>query len=61
MATPDEMIEQASELTKKSVQVRDRRYDNFSPKEIIEAAQLIDAQSAPNGPLLRVGFRSRPV
>lgn len=59
MATPDEMIETASELTKKSVQVKDRRYDNFTPKEIIEAAQLIDARTAPNGPLLRVGFRGR--
>lgn len=61
MATPDEMITAASELTKKRVKVRDREYENFTPTELIEAAELIEAKSAPNGPFIRVGFKGRTV
>ena len=61
MATSEEMIESASELTKKRVKVRDREYENFTPKEIIEAAELIAAKSAPNGPFIRIGFKGRAV
>lgn len=61
MATPEEMIEAASEITKKSVEVRDRKYENFTPKEIIEGAELIQAKSAPNGPFIRLGFKSRAI
>ncbi|NLT52888.1 MAG: hypothetical protein GXX85_18435 [Ignavibacteria bacterium] len=61
MATPEEMLEAASELTKKRVKVRDREYENFSPAELIAAAELIEAKSAPNGPFIRVGFKGRTV
>lgn len=60
MATPDEILQAASDIAQTGVsesQVADRREKYFTPKEMVEAAELIASKT--RSPFVRVGFRGR--
>lgn len=68
MADTDSIIQAAAERAEsgeKSIQIGDKRKDFYTPKEMLEAAELSSALSSintnGNGPFLRIGFRGRPV
>ena len=64
MATPEEIREQVSQDVLDGVaerQISDRRVRLISPKDRIEASQLIAAAGSTNGPFVRIGLRSRAV
>jgi hypothetical protein len=64
MATPDEIIQAASDIAAAGVaesQVADRREKYLTPAQILEAADAVAAANLTRGPFIRVGFRGRPV
>lgn len=63
MATPDEIIQAASDIAAAGVsesQVADRREKYLTPQEMIDAANATAAANHDRGPFYRVGFRGRP-
>jgi hypothetical protein len=62
MATPDEILQSASDIAEsgvKETQIGDKKQSYFSPKELIELADLVSAKTAPGGPFVRIGLRGR--